>query len=205
MFLTRIKLNTKKRETIKLLSSPQVVHASIEACFSDEDDSRKLWRLDYLKGEPCILLLSENKPMLHSFKEQFGFVETADEIKDYQPLLTFLKEEQTYCFRLTANPVYSIKDASGKRGKVVGHVTIEQQEGWLSKKATEMGVEFGGFRVVGREIKRFKRQNETVTISQASYEGVLRIKNLNLFKEVLTKGLGREKAYGCGLVTLAKL
>ena len=48
MQLSRVKINTtKKKNTIKFLSSPQVIHASVEGCFADADTTRKLWRLDY--------------------------------------------------------------------------------------------------------------------------------------------------------------
>jgi CRISPR system Cascade subunit CasE len=39
----------------------------------------------------------------------------------------------------------------------------------------------------------------------AVFEGVLQISDESLFKAALTNGIGRAKAYGCGLLTLANL
>lgn len=44
-----------------------------------------------------------------------------------------------------------------------------------------------------------------VTLAVAEYEGVLQITDLEAFKSMLVNGLGRGKAYGCGLLTLARL
>jgi CRISPR system Cascade subunit CasE len=205
MYLSRVKLNTSIRETIKFLSSPQVSHATVEACFDDSDNTRKLWRLDYYQGHPYVLLLSQQKPNLKNMIQQFGYPEDKGEIWDYQKLLDYLKNGQQYRFRLCANPVYSIKQENGKRGKVVAHITVAQQEDWLRNKSKKSGFHLKQFTVIQRDLKKFKRQHKYVTISIAVYEGILEISNIDDFKQSLILGVGRAKSYGCGLLTLAKL
>lgn len=205
MYLSKIKLNTKKRNTVKFLGSLQVAHAAIEAAFADDDDTRKLWRLDYYQGQPCVLLLSINKPALSGFIEQFGDLSDPEEIRDYQKILDMIETGGVYRFRLCANPVHSIKQAAATRGKVLAHVTTAQQEEWLQNKSTQLGFSLLQAAVVQREIKRFKRQVKYVTISMATYEGILKIEDAEVFREILVKGIGRGKSYGCGLLTLARL
>jgi CRISPR system Cascade subunit CasE len=205
MYLSRIKLNTEERATIKLLSSPQVVHATIEAAFIETQKTRKLWRLDYFKGHPYVIILSQDKPNLTQFNTQFGYPDLPGEIRDYQKVLDILKEGQLYRFRLCANPVYSVSQGEGKRGKVMAHVTIAQQEEWLKSKSEKLGFGLEQFAVVQHAIKHFTRQHKYVTLSMATFEGVLQIKNVALFKNTLINGIGRAKAYGCGLLTLARL
>ena len=81
MYLSRIRLDNKKRETYKFLCSQQVAHATIEAAFSDKEKTRKLWRLDYYKGEPYILILSKDKPNFSRFASQFGYSDEGGETK----------------------------------------------------------------------------------------------------------------------------
>lgn len=205
MYLSRIKLNTQIRNTLKLFNSQQVAHAAIEGAFGENGSGRKLWRLDYYKGQPYILLLSPERPDLTSFIAQFGYADAPAEIKNYQKVLDAVENGDVYKFRLTANPVHSIKKEDKDRGKIYPHVTVAQQEEWLRLKSTKNGFKLHDFAVVYRERKRFRRQDRYVSISMATYEGVLEITDAEAFKKALTDGIGRAKSYGCGLLTLARL
>jgi CRISPR system Cascade subunit CasE len=205
MYLTRIRLNTQKKQTIKLLSSQQVVHATIESCFNEIEKTRKLWRLDYFQGKPCILLLSHTKPELEPFLSQFGYEKEPKEIRDYQKVLDLIANRQQFKFRLTANPVYSVKKEGEKRGQIMPHITIEQQEKWLSEKSEKYGFKIIQDEIVERDRKRFMRNHRAVMFSMVTFEGILEISDEGVFKQTLVDGIGREKAYGCGLLTLARL
>ncbi len=205
MYLSRVKINTSIRNTIKFLSSPQVVHAAVEASFADSDQTRKIWRIDYYRGYPYMLLFSQNKPDFASFIKQFGYPDMPGEVHDYQKVLDILQNGQQYRFRLCANPVYSLKQREGQRGKVVPHITIAQQEGWLQGKSERAGFTLNEFAIMQRGIKKFARQHKCVTLSTATYEGALKIKDAEVFKVTLIQGIGRAKSYGCGLLTLAKI
>ena len=205
MYLSRIKINTTIRNTIKFLSSPQVIHASVEGCFADSDMTRKLWRLDYFQGQPCLLLLSQEKPDFTNLVAQFGFEGDCGETRNYQRVLDSLENGKKYRFRLCANPVYSLKDEAGKRGKVVPHVTVRQQEAWLEAKCAKSGFSLDEAALVQRELKKFTRQGKYVTLHTAVYEGILTVRQADVFKGTLVQGVGRAKSYGCGLLTLARL
>ncbi len=205
MYLSRVKINTSIRNTRKFLGSLQVIHASVESCFADHDTTRKLWRLDYFCGQPYLLVLSREKPDFTSLVEQYGYAGEDGEIRDYQRVLDCLEDGKRFRFRLCANPVHSIKDEGGKRGKVVPHVTICQQEEWLEQKCEKLGFSLDEFLVVQRELKRFTRQGKPITLHTAVYEGILTIRQAEIFRETLVQGIGRAKSYGCGLLTLARL
>lgn len=205
MYLTRIKLNIQKRQTIKFLSSQQVIHAAIEGCFDESEKTRKLWRLDYYQGKPCILLLSQEKPKLETLLIQFGDESAPKEILDYEKVLNLVANGQQYKFRLTANPVHSVKKEGQDRGKVLPHITIEQQNKWLADRSEKYGFKVTTGDIVERSRKRFIRNHKAVMFSMVTYEGFLEITDEKAFKQALVNGIGREKAYGCGLLTLAKL
>jgi hypothetical protein len=67
MYLSRIELDTNKRETMRALSSPQVFHAAVENCYPDFPKGgalRRLYRIDRLGGRLYLLLLSPISPAL---------------------------------------------------------------------------------------------------------------------------------------------
>jgi len=212
MYLSRVLLDVNKRETMGALSSPHILHGAIEQSFASRE-KRKLWRIDWLGDVCCLLVLSEEKPDFTHLSRQFGypFTDPPWETKDYSLLLSRLQEGQEWHFRLRANPTRSSfkeKDSASRRGKVFAHVTQEQQRQWLLAKAEKCGFKLNDdeFDVVHSQWLRFQkgRGGRYVTLRTATFEGKLTITNLGCFKEVLQSGVGRAKAYGCGLLTLAR-
>ena len=57
---------------------------------------------------------------------------------------------------------------------------------------------------VERGIAEFKRGERRVTLGVATFEGVLEVTDPDALRRALTHGIGRGKAYGCGLMTLAR-
>ena len=213
MFLSRIALDTKRRETMRALASPRLLHGAVEQSCSG-GKQRKLWRIDWL-GETCYLLvLSEKKPDFANLEKQFGYRNPAQkwETRDYGPLLSRLQSGQVWRFRLRANPVRSSfreKEETTGRGKVFAHVTHDQQKQWLRSRAEACGfaLEEDAFDVVHTQWLKFSKYengSQKVSLRTATFEGVLTIRSAERFKQALVSGIGRAKAYGCGLLTLAR-
>jgi CRISPR system Cascade subunit CasE len=80
---------------------------------------------------------------------------------------------------------------------------------WLEKKAVQNGFKIFNeeTKVVNTEWKIFQKrvENRNVKIKQATFEGILIVTDSDLFKKALINGIGREKAYGMGLLTLIKI
>ena len=119
MYLSRIKLNTQKRETMKALVNPQQIHGAIEVlngepseasdAADEKNRARSLWRIDTLGGEMYLLVLTQDRPKLSRAAEQLGYGGINVETKSYDPLLARIAEGSRWRFRLTANPTKSIK------------------------------------------------------------------------------------------------
>lgn len=214
--LTRMTINPARRDARRLLGSPQAMHAAVMAAFPADPtgDGRVLWRLDNdPEGHrPLLYLLSPDKPDLTHLVEQAGWptLEKGWQTRDYQPLLDRLADGQQWAFRLTANPVRRIRPDKQSRGLVRAHVTAAQQTTWLLEQAPSSGFEIGkvadgspAVTVADRRTLSFRRQTSTVTLATARFDGTLTITRLEDFRHVLLSGLGRGKAYGCGLITVA--
>lgn len=218
MYLSRIELNTRRKGTMAALASPQKLHAAVESSFpfSSEKDGRNLWRIDKLGDALYLLVLSDGKPDFSHIVEQFGWpgAEQKWETKNYTRLMERIEAGQRWQFRLRANPVHSVRQASGlqthepvKRGKVYAHVTVQQQEKWLFERAAKYGfnLQEGSYRIVQQEVRQFLRHRKPVTLGIATFEGMLEVADATLFLRALACGIGRAKAYGCGLLTIARV
>jgi CRISPR system Cascade subunit CasE len=222
MYLTRFALNPSRRGTHKLLGSPQVMHAAVLSSFApqtasavfSEESARVLWRVDRsTKADAQLYISSPEKPDLTHLVEQAGWPTTQTwQTREYAPLLDRLDNGQRWGFRLKANPVHAVRVVEGQRTKPLGHVTTAQQENWLTSRVHKYGFALStsaadtpDLVVHDRETVRFSRQGGTVTLTTATFDGILEITDVVALRTALVTGIGRAKGYGCGLLTLAPI
>lgn len=209
MYLSRVQIDSRNRLKIKDLTHLGAYHNWVEQSFpekySDGDRPRHLWRIDKLGDKKYLLVLSEEKPDLQKL-EKYG-VENTAETKNYDHYLDSITSNSTWKFKLTANPTYRIVDEKGSR--IVPHITIEQQVNWLIDRSEKHGFKILtdseqstiSVDIVARDWP-ILRKNRRVKLSRVTFEGILKVTDLDKFKTALTKGIGREKAYGMGLITV---
>ena len=109
-----------------------------------------------------------------------------------------------------ANPTKSCVSEPGKRGKVHAHVSVPHQKEWLQTRAAHNGFSLNeeDFTVVHSQWHIFCKnssQEAQVRLLAVTYEGVLTVTDTELFCKALTEGIGRGKAYGMGLLTVARV
>lgn len=220
MYLSHIRLNPARRGTRFLLASPQRIHAAVLHGFPDlPPGGRVLWRLDQpTRHELSLLVTSPTAPDFAHVIEQAGWPTKPEETwrtRDYRPFLDRLDAGQRWAFRLRANPVRRTRDDKG-RAVTLPHVTVAQQERWLIDRAESLGAAFPAdaqgeplLTLTSRSTRSFQRrsappgQGREVTIASAQFDGLLEVTDPDRLRTALTEGIGRAKAYGCGLMTLA--
>ena len=193
MYLSRIQLSLTERSTMKALADLKYFHEALDNCFPGERPGN-MWRIDKLAD-------------LSPFCRLFSPSENSWETRDYDPLLGRLRNGSTWRFRLSANPTYyaKAKDPITVRGKVRAHKTTEHQREWMIKQSQKNGFQLAaeGFEITENKWLRFhKSGGNVVTILSVTYEGLLKITDVELFQKALTNGIGRGKAYGMGLLTI---
>lgn len=230
MYLSRIQLNPRRRDARRLLSSPQRIHAAVLSSFPQpptgvrDGQPRVLWRLDVDEAGTFLYVVSPDQPDFAHLAEQAGWPTTERGMsKPYGSFLERLAEGQVWAFRLTANPTHYGAAGDGERPKRLAHVTVRQQEGWLVSKAASNGfrvistpsaetsadgdpVEIHDVSVTARTTHTFRRNGapRPVTIGMARFDGRLEVVDPEALRRALTTGIGPAKAYGCGLLTLAR-
>ncbi|MFV0508132.1 MAG: type I-E CRISPR-associated protein Cas6/Cse3/CasE [Shewanella algae] len=144
-----------------------------------------------------ILILANRKPA-DVVEGQHGEVHS-------KPIpMSFLEYDQ-YRFKVIVNPTRR-NSASRKLVAVRGRDEVGQ---WFTERAASSW----GFTVsplhlqVDRiEVLQFKdKQQRQVTIGQAHVQGQLRITDKDKFASSFTQGLGRARAYGCGLLQIVPI
>ena len=196
-------LDSTKPKTMLALASPNLFHGAIESAFPGER-TRKLWRIDTLHGQRCLLILSEDAADWSAVYAQFGINGVPAETKSYDPLLERIAAGNKWQFRLRANPTIAAKQ-EGARGKVLAHITTEYQMKWLADRAEKHGFALNPEEFIVTECKwySFRKGNRNhVRMLAVTYEGLLTVTDSELFRQTLTQGIGREKAYGMGMLTV---
>ncbi len=210
MYFSRVAIDSQNRRKIKDLTHLGAYHNWVESCFPEEFErnvrSRKLWRIDMLQGKKYLMLVSEEKPDL-IILEKYGIPGSA-QTKNYDQFLDSINEDHIYRFRVTLNPVKSLSRGEGKRGKVVPEITADQQLGFLESRAEKLGFELihDTYQITERGWEQFIKQGQgKIRLSKVTYEGILKVKDKKVFKNTLTGGIGKKKAYGFGLMTVIPL
>lgn len=225
-YLTRIRLNPNRSHARKLLARPAAMKAAVYATMPRQpvpDDERILWRLDSdNRHQPLLWVLSDQYPSPESIIEQAGWP-SADhpqaETRDYTPLLARLAAGDRYAFRLTANPTYLrtvVRDDGRSKKLRSPHRTVAHQTRWLTDRQHALGLHIDhtavpvadgdpplDLAVAAVTHRRFDRGTSKVTLLQVTYQGHATVSDPDRLRSALTRGVGRAKAYGCGLLTLA--
>ena len=212
MYLTRMELDVNKRDTRKALLSPSMFHGAIESSFPGERE-RRLWRLDEFQGKYYLLLLSEQFPDLSHAANQFGMEGSRQpwQTKSYDALLERIQNGSTWQFRLTANPIKSIKSPEmGKRGTVCAHITPEYQLKWLLDRCEAHGFSINPEEaiVTKSQWQRFYKgdqRKKPVSLLSVTFEGILTVTDALRFRQTMVEGIGRGKAFGLGLLTIMRM
>ncbi|MGW8375652.1 type I-E CRISPR-associated protein Cas6/Cse3/CasE [Streptomyces sp. ODS28] len=245
MYLTRFRVNIARTGARYLLSSPQRLHAAVLAGFpglpaDPAARPRILWRLDHsARTDVQLYVVSPDRPDLTHLVEQAGWPALAGpdtpgwESRHYRPFLQRLAKGDRWAFRLTANPVHSIRRNASEPTKRTAHVSPRHQLGWLLKQQPRHGFELLpgvvpdaadpleryatvvhsrrdlAFRkrsddpAPDTQPKRKGRGADPVSLVTVVFSGRLEITDPDALRTALTQGIGRGKAYGCGLLTLA--
>lgn len=190
MYITQIKLDLRNHQIFKKLRSLDDYHAYIESAFPAEQllgvRKRHLWRLD---GQ-SVLLVSEDQPD-EEILSRYGTVT----IKDYSKFVENISSTRPYQFKLVANPL----QMDIKNRRIPCHGNSQRLE-WLEKQGARYGFKTIQAQVVGYKENKIRKHG--FTVKSVTFEGILQVTDIEKFKQALRHGIGHEKAYGCGMVTI---
>lgn len=195
LYLSKCRLNTVRP------ANPYELHRMIWKLFPDRpDDSRDfLFRIEnYGKpGPQLIYLQSQVQPAPAN-----GSLSVVD-TKSFSPTLT---EGQCLRFLVRANPTKRINDPnkSTNQGKVrVPLIDEEEMKEWLQRQLRDAASVKEV--IISRQDRiYFRKKNHAGKLVAAVFQGVIRVNNPEVLLNKLRDGVGPGKAFGCGMLSLAR-
>lgn len=201
MYLTQLSLNRLDRKTMIMLADIYKLHQTILQGFIPYQNSdRVLFRVEPEERNALVSVLIQStlEPDWSLLKEANQAVISV-KTKEFAPQLL---PGDVLRFRLRANPTIC------REGKRYGLIRDESLREWLTKKADKIGAEFVDTVTMDEGyINGYKNNGHTrhkVTVKIARFEGRVRVVNAELFIHTLESGIGPAKAFGCGLLSVAR-
>lgn len=201
MYFSSMTFDLHSPMTYRFLNNPECAHAEILSLFPD-DSPRPLFRIDDTKNGKIVYLVSSKIPDTNRWNNRFAINRDAElcKVANYDKFLDEIKVGNMFEFKITVAPT---KTHNGKKISLGYSSALE----WMSKKLSEFGasVKSGTLLQIGEECVRFKKnphQEPYIYYRARTYTGILTVTDKEQFVKALTEGIGRQKAYGCGLLTI---
>lgn len=206
MYLSKLTLNPGNPQARRDLGSAYEMHRTLARAFVVDDQSppaRFLWRLerrtDYQPS--CIVLVQSAISANWKFLDSLNGYSANIQGNKHIDLDVLIRNGAHYRFRLLANPTVT------RNGKRYGIFREEEQMNWLWKQGEKFGFSLRGCVRGTSERMRIQQGQRPgkIILDTALFEGVLEAKNTIHLSEGVLKGIGHAKAFGLGLLSLARL
>ncbi|MFI9764977.1 type I-E CRISPR-associated protein Cas6/Cse3/CasE [Streptomyces sp. NPDC051963] len=225
--LIRIRLNLENRDIRRNVDRPASLHKTVMLLAPEgmggnpRQDAGLLFRLEHATRTmpPTLLVQSRMPPDFTRLPPGCGAVET----RDLAPLLAALTTGRRVRYRITANPStrYTVKkeedaDAApffpaAKPRRTDVPLDGDDALAWWQRKATHAGLDVHSAALTPlprsrRAITRWHeggRQPDTFWCALRRFDGEATIADADQLRRAVLTGIGRGKAYGAGLLSLA--
>lgn len=230
MFLSRVRVATRglnRSDLLKLLSGDAYAnHQLLWRLFTQAEERPFLFRqemekeqLDFQaspRGLPLFYVLSSREPEAVS-----GLLEC--ESKHFDPQLA---SGDRLIFKLRANPTVARKKEGGKHSRrhdvlmdakwqcrqqgrdtpwEVKEAMDASAERWLENRSEELGFSLDTKpQLSGYRQHQWRRKQGQIRFSSVDYEGVLTVTDPERMRTALFSGVGRSRAFGCGMVMVRR-
>lgn len=187
------------------LRNPYEIHRSLWSAFHDAPDQTRdfLFRVEQCSTRQVqVLMQSQRQPevkvaILRLIASKY--------------LELNLAEGSQLQFLLIANPVKTIADEQGRldsNGEVkkcrVPLIKEEEQIAWLKRKLD--GAALVNMIEVEKQLPLyFRKGSKPGKIQPYAFKGVLQVTDASTLKDLMQQGIGPAKAFGCGLLSLARI
>lgn len=225
MYLSRLILNPRNRYVQTDLANPYQLHRTVMSGLpqgkvqvdrSANGAAGVLYRLDSDERRGLLTLLVQSQTQPDWAILPTGYIlppdpyDLASENPAIKPFEPQFQPRQMLNFRLLANPTKRLGKRYGTgKGKRVGLYKTDEQMAWLQRKAQQ-----SGFRLVSARPSHDRMQSGTIRREQTThslklhtvrFDGVLQVVDPDQFYRTLQEGIGSAKAFGCGLLSLARM
>jgi len=200
MYLNKILINGNA------CRNPYEIHQVLWKLFPEDVDANRDFLFRVTHGDR-----NHAEILMQSFRVPERSSNTAQIIahKEYNPILS---SGQRLRFLLIANPIKTINDEAGRKnsdGEVkkcrVPLIREDDQRSWIERKL-QNAASFEKLVIDPVFPLRFRKnkENRAGKIQPISFQGILKVSEPESMMALVQAGIGPAKAFGCGLLSLAK-
>lgn len=192
---------------------PYAVHQALWKAFQGETRPF-LYRADVVRSEggPRLKALVQSA-VAADWSSLGAALEEAEQVER----VLRIADGQVLRFLLRANPTISRKDRGEPKFRGLGSEAFRAERGrrvalfdetarlaWLTRKAEQTGFAVLGVRTSNAKPWTWARGDRSARFDGVDFEGTLRVVDANRLRDALIAGLGAGKAFGFGLLSLAR-
>ena len=200
-WLTQLTGDTRDVRVRRDLADVQQMHRSVMALFPDvepttaREEMGVLYRSEPTAIESRIIVQSSAKPEASS--QGYRVVGT----RQLDDLIDALQAGSVVRYRLLANATQSTA-VLGRRGKVRA-LTGDAALQWWEQRSAQVGLVLPSEPTWSSQKLSGKRGGGVIQIGATRFDGFAEVEDADLLRAAVRKGIGRGKAYGCGLLSVA--
>lgn len=231
MYFSRISLKENAQRSSdfwRVFRTPYTLHQSVWRLFADHANRRRdfLYRLDRDGRRPLIYTVSAREPDINqelwhiepkpyapkiqagmqlAFMLRVNPIRAKRDEKGKQHRHDVVMEAKT---RLREQSIQHVPHDCGDEPKSLAAIVQEEGSNWLLARTENCGLDINPdhIRVDGYQQHRvFKgKANKPITFSTLDINGILTVTDPGRFTEVLFKGIGPAKGFGCGMLMIRR-
>ena len=206
MYRSQLRLDRRNASVRQALGNCGDMHRNLMKAFDIPDHTPNaresislLYRLMEQGNQLQLYVMSNEVPDWTRVKgvEPLSEVLCVDSLKDK------LEEGNLFRFSLFASPTKKIR----REGKLSARVylrSLEERSGWLARHAESGGFEVLSCREITEKQVSGRKSGCEIHYTGVLFEGVLRITDRELFWQTYSTGIGAGKAYGLGMLMIAR-
>lgn len=199
-YLTKAPVHELLQRGMHNINDPHNRHRAVMSLFGslDSDSPRKqngiLYRLERMTTEAAYYLVRSQTPIE---KPTPGTITREESIAE-------LEQGDVVQFRIAVNAVVRHTDNNGCKSKIIiKPVQIEATPQWTAAKLNA-GLTDVSITRHNREFVGLRNQPNGKQIQIDLLDGFARVDDWSVLRQMLLEGVGRAKAYGCGLLTIRR-
>ena len=211
--LSMLTLNPKSQKCRNDMRNLQSMHRRIMGLFPQTPSAQArqefgvLWRVEptesptlLLQSSPTLLLQSSVEPDFRSLPDRYASYEH----KNIDNHLASFRNGQIVNYRVMLNPVRSSR-AGGRNSQTP--IPFSEHQRWWEDRSERIGlVSVDAPALIGQPAKHLHRNgaDPSLPIYSTRVDGIAEIADADSLRHAIESGVGRAKAWGCGLLTVVK-
>lgn len=207
LWLTRIVPDPRSREARRDFRNAVELHRRVMTLFPDGlgDQARRqlgiLFRAEETTAGTYLLLQSRTRPDLDKLPPEYGHGDS----RPLTPLLEALRPGLPIRYRIDASAIRKPRKTTQELYglKPIVALTGPAAEDWWQRQAEKSGLKLDSVHATRLEAAGGVKGKQRIHNHRTRFEGNALVDDPHLLRQCVEEGIGRGKAYGCGLLSIA--